>query len=149
VKRWISLYFFNRFKDDEHVKILDDIETRLNSHFGISQGYQLVKFLGGPRQAGDYNSPHAIECAQKNLHKFSIVGFLEHLDEFVEEFYAGFNVKLQIDKKNQNPAPISYKELVLTPELLERIYEVCQPDLEVYRYAVNEFLNASLPLNSI
>lgn len=143
VKRWISSYFFNHFKSDGHMKVHEDIETHIKSHFGISQGYELVKFLGGANREGDYTSAQAINQAQNNLHKFKIVGFLEHPEEFKEKFHASFNVKLQIDKKNQNPAPLSYQKSVLTPKLIERITELCQPDLEVYSYAVETFVNTS------
>ena len=105
------------------MKVHEDIETHIESHFGISQGFELVKFLGGANREGDYTSAQAIKQAQNNLHKFKIVGFLEHLEEFIEKFHASFNVKLHIDQKNQNPAPLSYQKSVLTPELIEQITE--------------------------
>jgi len=59
--------------------------------------------------------------------------------EFTKRFNDRFDVKLQIAKKNQSPAPLSFRELVLTPELIERITEVCQPDIQVYEYALQNF----------
>jgi hypothetical protein len=139
VKRWISSYFYNIFKASDHMKVNDEIDARLESHFGISQGYELVKFLGGANKEGDYTSPKAIDRATENLKRFEVVGFLENLSDFTEKFYARFHVKLQIAKKNQNPAPIQYQKSIITHELLERITDVCQPDIQVYEYAIQHF----------
>jgi hypothetical protein len=136
VKRWISSYFFNRFKSDNHMKVKDDIETHLESHFGISQGYELVKFLGGANKEGDYTSEQAINQAKVNLQLFEVVGILEKLDDYSNKFIDRFHVKLQIEKKNQNPVPKQYRKSTITPELLERITVVCQPDIQVYEYAI-------------
>jgi hypothetical protein len=67
VKRWISSYFFNHFKSESHMKVYEDIETHLESYFGISQGFELVKFLGGANREGDYTSVQAINQAKDNL----------------------------------------------------------------------------------
>ncbi|MGW8144262.1 MAG: hypothetical protein ACWGN2_07680 [Anaerolineales bacterium] len=119
------------------MKVNDSIEARLESHFGISQGYQLVKFLGGANSNGDYTSTKAITQAKTNLELFDIVGLLENLDDFTKKFNDLFHVRLKITKKNQNPASTQYQNSVITPELLEKITEVCQPDIQVYNYALN------------
>ncbi len=137
VKRWISSYFYNTLTADHQMKVNDSIEARLESHFGISQGYQLVKFLGGANSNGDYTSTTAITQAKTNLELFDIVGLLENLDDFTKKFNDLFHVRLKITKKNQNPASTQYQNSVITPELLEKITEVCQPDIQVYNYALN------------
>jgi len=139
VKRWISSYFFNRFKTDGHMQVNEEIEIYLETHFGISQGYELVKFLGGADRGGDYTSTQAISRAKDNLNKFEIIGFLEDLDSFSSKFSDHFHVNLNIGKKNQSPAPKQYRRSTIAPELLERIAEVCQPDIQVYEYAVRNF----------
>jgi hypothetical protein len=139
VKRWISSYFFNRFKTENHMKVRDDIETHLETHFGVSQGFELVKFLGGANKDGDYSSQQAINKAKENLGFFKMVGFLENLDDFALKFNHCFHVNLEIAKKNQSPAPKHYRSTTVTPELLERITNVCQPDIQVYEYAVENF----------
>lgn len=137
VKRWISSYFYNTLKADHQMKVDDSIEARLESHFGRSQGYQLVKFLGGANQEGDYTSPKAINRAKENLKRFAVVGFLENLDDFSKKFYNRFDVKLKIARKNQSPAPINYQNSALTPELHEKITAICDPDIQIYDYALS------------
>lgn len=139
VKRWISSYFYNQFTAKDQLKVNDDIEAHIESHFGISQGNQLVKFIGGANKEGDYTSEKAINRAKENLKLFKIVGFLENLDVFSKEFYDLFRVHLQIMKENQNPAPKEYQKTTITPEILKRITEICQPDMQVYEYATDYF----------
>jgi hypothetical protein len=137
VKRWISSYFFNRFKADDHMKVRDELEVYVDSHFGISQGYELVKFIGEANKEGDYTSYEVIERAKDCLKRFSVIGFLEDLDDFVKNFEDRFLVNLQIEKKNKNPASKDYQESVVSPGLLEKISAICQPDIEVYEFASN------------
>lgn len=142
VKRWISSYFYNLFTAKDHLKVNEDIEAHLESHFGVSQGYQLVKFLGGANKEGDYNSIRAMNQAKENLKLFEVVGFLDNLEGFSTGFSDRFRVNLQIEKKNQNPAPQEYRKSTITPELLERITKICQPDLQVYLWAKENFRDA-------
>jgi len=139
VKRWISSYFFNRYKTDKHMQSSIEIADHLGTAFGISQGYELIKFLGGARIDGNYTSIHAINRAKENLDKFEVIGFLEDLGKFSSEFYDRFQVKINIGKKNQNPMPQGYQTSTITPELMKKIYSICQPDMQVYEYALEKF----------
>ena len=90
IKRFISLYFYNRYKDSNHCKIEQDITSFIETNYGNSQGYEYVKFLGGPEKAGDYTSRKAIDRAKRNLNKFTVVGCLEYQDDFVHQFKKHF-----------------------------------------------------------
>lgn len=140
-ERWASGYFYNRFKEINHRKIHLDIDDYLKSESGQAQGHEYVKFLGGASEEGDYCSRDAIERAKRNLHKFDIVGFLEYPQEFIFQFEKRFRIKLELRKMNQNPKPQSYRETMLTEERKERIKAICEPDCEIYQYAVERFLN--------
>jgi len=140
VKRWISSYFYNQYKD-ERFRLGVDVKGYLNTEFGRSQGYESVKFLGGADQAGDYTSKHAIERAKRNLDKFDIVGCLEHLDIFQRKFEESFSRKLRIGHKRTSPKSVSYRRAVITDEIEQEIREVCRPDYEVYNYAIDNFVN--------
>jgi hypothetical protein len=139
VKRWISAYFFNMYKSD-HRRIEADITTYLQSHFGQSQGYEYVKFLGGADQAGDYTSKRAIERAKENLHKFDIVGCLEYQEILLKQFEDRFGVRLKLEKRNPNPTSESYRGSIVTEEIEENIRAICRPDYEIYQYAMDHFV---------
>jgi hypothetical protein len=142
VKRWISAYFYNRYKLIDHRKVESDLATYCQSSFGQSQGYELVKFVGGPDEKGDYRSSQAIQRAKDNLHKFDVLGFLEHQETFLRDFEARFGLKLKLEHRNQSPKSVEFRQSVITPEIEARIRELCQPDLELYQYAVQRLLKA-------
>jgi hypothetical protein len=141
VKRWISTYFYNRYKSSEHFKIDLDIEEYIESVFGKSQGCEYVKFLGGPRSSGNYSSEEAIERTKKNLHKFALIGTVEHLEDFKGRFSERFKSELNIDVKNRNPKPESIQKSVINSTLEQRIKEICRPDYEIYQYVVENFVS--------
>lgn len=141
VKRWISQYFFDRYRTHGSSRRIDvDLPTFIYSKRGGSHGYQYVQMIGGLYPSDDYTSQQTIERAKENLHKFEIVGCLEHLEDFLDQFEHRFGVKLKVPKKNPNPKPQAYIQSMITKEIEEQIIEICQPDLEVYQYAVETFI---------
>jgi len=140
VKRWISEYFYNRYKKSEYRKINFEIEEYLKTKYSLSQGNQFVKFLGGAAKNEDYVSDKAIKRAKKNIDKMDIIGFIGHLGHFKNTFYTRFGHKLKIDHLNKSPKKLEEQEHLFSKEIYERIRAICQPDIEVYNYAVKKFL---------
>jgi len=140
IKRFISVYFFNRYKKKPHCKIEMDAPTFLSSEIGKAQGCTYVKMFGGIKRSGDYVSPEAIEHAKSNLDKFTIVGAIEYQDDFLRNFRERFGVSLQFDVKNKGPKPDSFKNSIITKEIEESIREISKPDLEIYDYVLNKYI---------
>ena len=140
VKRWISEYFYNRYKKSEYRKINLEIEEYLKTKYSLSQGHQFVKFLGGAAKNEDYVSDKAIKRAKKNIDKMDIIGFIGHLGHFKNTFYTRFGHKLKIDHLNKSPKKLEEQEHLFSKEIYERIRAICQPDIEVYNYAIKKFL---------
>ena len=143
VKRWISLYFFNKYKKAGHCKIEDNITTFLKSKFGQSQGHEFVKFLSAPGKEIDFSSEKAINQAKENLSKFDLVGCLEFPGIFLDQFEDRFGVRLRIERKNKNPKPELFKKSIITKEIEEEIKEICKPDLAIYQYAIAQFVKVA------
>lgn len=142
VKRWISSYFYNRYKKNAHRKIETDIKPYMKSEFGKSRGYAYVKFVGGYNKEGDYTSEQALTRAKENLHKFTVVGFLEYKQDFINQFEEQFGRRLKIGHSNQSPASEALRRSIVTKEIEEEIREICKPDIEIYQYAINNFVKA-------
>jgi len=140
VKRCVSTYFYNRYKTNKHCKIEMGIEEYLNSELGRQTGRVYVNFLGGADEKGDYGDAGAINRAKENLHKFALVGCLECLEDFERLFAARFGRNLKIRVLNQNPKPKSEREAILSEEIKEKIAEICQPDIEIYQYALDTII---------
>lgn len=140
VKRWISAYFYNRYKQGEHRKIDMEITEFLKSERAQAEGHSYVKLIGGASEVGDYTSAQAIARAKENLHKFSIVGCLEYQENFVKQFEERFGRRLMIRVLNPSPKPATYQKTKITEEIEEKIRELCKPNIEVYQYVLDNFV---------
>ena len=139
IERWISHYFFNRYKKKKFGKIDIDLQECLASDFGLENGREYIKFLGGFFENKIQNR-EAIEKAKSNLEFFDVIGFLEYKIDFIQKFNSRFGVKLSLTKKNENPKSEAFKKSLLTEEIKEKIAEVCIPDIALYNYAVENYL---------
>ena len=135
VKRFISKYFYNTFKASNHLKMERDLQDVVSSSSGKDWGSEYVRFISGLNNNDDCTSNNAIQKAKDNLEKFNVIGFLENLEAFVNDFHEVSGIRLQISHKRENP--------VSKPEIDEstifKIKELCQPDIEIYEYAKNKF----------
>jgi len=140
VKRWISHYFYDKYKKSNHFKIESDFDTFLKSDRGRESGNTYVSWLCGNDTFSNYRSSAAINQAKENLNKFGIVGALEHLEIFCKQFENVFGVPLKTKKNNINPVSNSFKRSVINAEAEKKINEICQPDIEIYEYALNNHI---------
>lgn len=140
LERWISHYFWKRYNKNGHRNVDMDITEYLRSDIGQRNGYSYVKCFGGINKKGDYTSKQAIDKAKENLNKFKVVGCLEHQEAFVNQFEEQFGKKLKIRRLNQSPKSEAYRKSVVTEELKEEIKEICKPDIEIYQYALKNFV---------
>ena len=135
VKRYISNYFYNVYKESDHFRIHEDLPTFLTTPRGKEAGYEYVRYIGGISQHNDYTSTETIEQAKKNIANFHLVGFLDDLAKFSSKFqqYTGIKIKIRHERKN----PIKNPEV--DAETLEKIKLICAPDIALYEYAKGKF----------
>jgi len=147
VSRFLSEYFYNRYKQSNHQaeKSKFPLQEYLDTEFGRTQGCQYVKFLIDPSLSesasittNDYFSRELIEEAKNNLQKFDIVGCLEYNDLFIKQFEQNFQVKLNVKPRNKNPAPISNIKEETTELIDNKINQLCNPDKEIYEFALEK-----------
>jgi Sulfotransferase family len=135
VKRYISSYFYDAFKESEHRRINDDLPTFLTSKRGRSEGYSYVRFLAGISDHSDYTSTAIMQKAKDNLSKFQVIGFLEDLNIFITEFRKRTGLRLNIPHQRKNPIP----NPEISDDLRAEIEKICAPDIELYEYAKVQF----------
>ena len=135
LKRYISHYFYNKIKDSDYMGINDDLARFISTPRGKSLGSIYIKFIGGLSEKDDYRSDSSIKKAQENLHKFNMVGFLEHLDLFTSEVEHSTYLRLNIPHRRKTDAKTSN----LSKCLLKEIEEICKPDIQLYNYAISNF----------
>ncbi len=137
VKRYISNYFYNAFKESDHFKIKEDLPTFLTTPRGQEGGFEYIRYFGGisDRVDYDYTTSAAIKRAKDNLDKLAIIGFLENLEDFSLKFRHYTGTKLKISHRRKNP--VSNPDI--DRETMKKINKICAPDLELFEYAKKKF----------
>jgi hypothetical protein len=139
VERYISAYFYKRYRNR---KLDIEITDYLESEAGQSAGSFYAKNLGCFEQMENFNSETGIKQAKENLHKFKIVGCLEYQQEFLNQFEEKFGRKLNLRVFNQSPKSAKDGKSIINESIRQKIRAICQPDLEIYQYAVDKLVKA-------
>jgi hypothetical protein len=147
VSKWFSLYFYNRYKKSDHYALDLDLEEFVETSQAASYGCDYVMQFIGDDSIADYTSaavidyfrtPEAIERACANLDKFDLVGLLEELDLFKQQFQARFGVKLDEEHRRESPVPKGTRDKMITPEILEKVKMLNRPNTLVYEHVANK-----------
>jgi hypothetical protein len=136
VQRFISEFFFNKYKQKITFNIDEGLDMFSNSPRGIEYGLKYVKMLGGYGKKADIDLKDAIQNAKENLAKFDIIGILEDLNNFEKQIKDKLDISLKIGHKNKNPIKVPAKKKV-SDKNLEKIKRLCRPDEEIYEFALN------------
>ena len=144
LERMISHYFYNRYKEGELGKTKKDITSYLASKRSKNQGHEYVKkFYGKIDSTVNLTSENAINQAKENLRKFSVVGCLEYPENLLEQLNRKFGLKASLPHKNTNPKSGSFKNKILTDEIKEQFKNICKPDMEIYKFVIENFVKTN------
>jgi len=131
VKRWISEYFYNRYKKSNHNKITQPIEEYMDSKAGLEASCVLTRYFANGKEQ---NPTDAVKKAKTNLESFKLVGITELVPIFQMEYEQIFGVSLSLTHKNTNPISKNEIDKTLSPKLLNQIENICKPDIEIYEH---------------
>lgn len=132
VERWISEYFFNRYKKDRHQKHDMDLDEYLETDFAHRTGLAYVNFFVDARELTVEDS---LKAAIENLETFSAVGVLEDIPSFKNAYAQIVKKGLPaIPTKNINPLSAAQMESTVTPNQMRKIREICRVDMEIYQH---------------
>ena len=135
VGKWFSQYFYNRYKNNDHYKIDCDLATFLETDNAINLGRNYICLLADGVSNEEAATDEAIDRAIENLNKFALVGLLEHLDWFCQDFQTIFGTELKLKKLNKNPLPETQRKQQITDDIRSRVWEICQPNMRLYEAA--------------
>ncbi len=130
VDRWLSHYYYNLnrpHKYEINAAIHEFVETERARKLGALTVSLFSEGMNGSARHIDA----AISRAKNNLKQFSIVGCSEKMAEFESEFYAKFGRKLNVPRLNIGGK--RHLEKDIDKKTWNRIWSLCQPDLELYR----------------
>lgn len=135
VERWVSSYFYNRYKVSSHCSVDVGLEEFVESVEGRAEGCMYARLLSDGVVGASLTTQ--VQEAIDNLARFTVVGITEDLPRFQREVLSVFGAKIKLGIENRSPVEKSQQRQMLTPELREKIVRLCEPDLEIYRQAID------------
>jgi hypothetical protein len=138
ISRFLSEYFYNRFKESHYFRIDDDLERYLDTADARRTATQFTNFLTGRHDEYAMPTEADVTAAVGNLERFAVVGFQDDMEGFAAAMAARFGRRPKVPHTNRNPAPAGVRERDIVPAIHERIVELCAADLEIYRRARQE-----------
>ena len=132
IRRWFSHYFYDRHKSDGYFSTEKNLSTFLHSERAREMGTIYARRLSGSQIT---NLNQAVEMAKVNMEKFEILGFLEDMDAFADQFSNYFGIKLDIPIKNTSPAKDKKEGARKNEEYVHKVRRMCKHDIEIYNYA--------------
>jgi len=137
VDRWFSSFFYRRHSTGRFKRTDLSLDEFLDTPRAGHLGRRIVRgFCGDVDERADPEA--AVERAKANLAKVDVLGVLERMDAFRARFEEVIGFRLAIPRDNVNPRKKEDQERDITPEIRARVTAMCAPDIEVYRYAVEE-----------
>jgi len=138
VSRWFSNYFDDRYSNNSLFKITDDLSSFVYSKRASYLGRIYINRLTDTVDQSKNEKQALIDQAIANLKKFEIVGCLEHMDDFKRQFEESYGVRLNVGRKNTNPLHVTVQKQQITDEIKKIVEEICEPDMQIYQYALSK-----------
>ncbi len=132
ISRFISHYFWSHGHPGAHGRIEEELEEFVETDRARRLGATYSEFYCGLPKEHDTASEPAISAAIENLAKFSVVGRLDRLEEFQDALAGELGSRFRIGHENKMRQPTSEKSRIVTPELRQKIEQLCQPDLAIW-----------------
>lgn len=140
VSRWFSHYFMDRYKDTvpEFAKIGLDLEAFIETEEAKFFGAFYAVAFNGNVSVAEATTQSGINRAIANLEKFSLVGTLENIDRFAEDYRGIFGAELLIPRRNTSVVAQEKQHSLVTPEIRAKVEELCQASTEIYQYVLGK-----------
>jgi hypothetical protein len=134
LERFVS-HHFHSHKRDDYSRIELPLDEFIETDDARRLGATYVAYLSGRPWGADSTSDDAISAACAHIEQFHCVGFVDDMENFARRLQGVLGVRLRIGHENRGKAAgASYRER-LAPSLVERITELCAPDMCVYEHA--------------
>ena len=130
VDRFLSHYYYNSHKKSDHFKLEHDLDSFVLTEQAKGLGEIYVNYF-----TKKSDSAARVQEAKDALTKFHLVGILEDLQEFKSRYSVIFGRSLKIPTENRNPADRKKEEGKISPEIFDKIRELCEPSREIYEFA--------------
>lgn len=133
IERWISNYVYDRYKSSDWSKIDLDIHDYVETEDARKSGMTYLFYFSSaktPPPAGEHHP--LVEEAVANLRRFTVVGRSDQLDQAAREFKDQLGWSIEVARTNSSPDPKAKAEIKEDAQLLSKIRDLCEPDLQVF-----------------
>ena len=131
VLRWLSHFRYDSSLGRINIPIEEFIETTRAASFGRAFVDEVTEDIN----KSDTHIDERIEIATERYKRFSLVGTIEDTTHFASQFKEIFGCPLEIkhlNKTNKKPS-----EEKLPSHIIEKIHELCEPDLRLYNQIIS------------
>lgn len=111
--------------------VTEEFGSYLNSLIGRAHAMHNLRYFSGRPDILDEEIPAALKEAKTVIEKFSVIGFVNALDAFVDRFEAVFGTRLSIGRYNTGKTAFPD----ISAGNRRRLEELCAPDIELHEYA--------------
>ncbi|NNE74449.1 MAG: sulfotransferase family 2 domain-containing protein [Acidimicrobiales bacterium] len=137
-ERLLSLYFYNRFKDNDYGKVTEELEAFLFEPDGsatrrsqVHAAFFVAAFRGTGQGMHHVPTQADVDLATRNLERFAAVGILEDMEPFKASIESITGTPFDLPVLNTSPARASDREVV-DERVRERVIEICRPARVLY-----------------
>jgi hypothetical protein len=137
VSLMISRFFYQRSQPSLW-RNYADIDSYLESPEARVFGAYYSYFFNSLPTDSDPETLEAIENAKQNLLKFTVVGFVDDMEDFKRKVRDRIGIRIHIGVANRSKVETSTRENIITPEIRERMRKLSAVNIEIYDYAKRE-----------
>lgn len=140
VDRWISEYIYNTYDQQYWPKNTLPIEEYVESEIGGITGMMYIRYFSNISNecVDSIKIQSYINEAIDNLKRFSIVGIIEDMNDFVKQYETVFGKRLKLPRKNISLKIKVKQQIKEDMVLMARIEKLCEPDRHVYQSIVEQ-----------
>ena len=134
VERYISEYFYN-YQRNHQSKIDMDFADYIESPLGQRNAMKFCEYFCGTTELTIDNPGNLVKQAKDHLEKFSVIGFTENMPQFESDVRSALGVRVSFGVQNKRTTSDKAVSDIVTPELKQRVTEMCRFDQEIYEFA--------------
>jgi hypothetical protein len=134
VAHFLSCYYEAR----ESGRAGETLEAFVDGDRARRIGTRFVRAFAGPQGPAEREKPHAFEAARSRLATVAVIGLLEDLPGFADDFRRHFGAKLRLPHANAGTLRQRAEREELTEALRARIAERVAPNQAIYDFARSE-----------
>jgi len=142
IDRWISHYIYSTYKIHAWGKNNElPIEKFLQSPSALKFGRMYLHYFSDYLKTPDSaDLSHYVAQAVDNLSCFRVIGALETMPAWGKAVEDELGMQISLPALNRSPCPEEQERIRSDRKLMEKISELCRPDMEIYEQVLKTII---------